>query len=380
MTTIVKTLTVNEMLGQLRKAGIEIFADDNGHRWHKGTYQRPDGTLKTLKIPSLVGNMSENRLEDLSKRPIKTYTIGDTALVCSDDLRYPLDIRVESYQSSVENQALIAALIDRAGLFDKRIILGTTTPIRRQGQEALIAEIRGNFKSRQTVRSNDEKLLEIVDVVNYGEGLMAYYDWIFGNDLKVSKNAIQSPKNLVIDIGGGTSDVVTVKRDGNGISIDNSQTNTIEGFGIIDIVNDLSIQLNRLVEAAFKEAGKANFFRALASHEIESIIRNDGLWTSQAFGFSVDASKEVTARKERFVSDLIERVLSVAGNINSYDKIIFVGGGAKLLVAELKKSFPSAVFLDEYANSKGLYKVISLFWVPAEFERLMDTRNSTCEG
>lgn len=363
-----------ELVKELRRQGIELFADDNGHSWHKSAVISNDyRSITTRKIPSIVGDAAKNKKLDLNRRPVNTFDVAGTQLVCSADLANPLDIRIASYQSSVENQALVAASIDALKMFDKKIVLGTTTPIGRQFSDGLIEEVKHNYLNRKTVRLNDDSPLLITDVVTYGEGLMAIYDWIIQDDGKINRDAGAASKILVVDIGGGTTDVVSVFSEGK-VTIDKECTDTIEGCGIIDIYREVKAPFDRAVSEAFREKKISGYFNEADTAMIDELLKGDGIWESKPFGVSIDISERIKPIREKFVTEMMLQVSKIAKNLGRYDRVVFAGGGTIMLAPELMKVLPSAVYLNEYANAKGLLKVMMHFWLPANFERIMQTR------
>lgn len=363
-----------EMIRELRKNGIEIAPDDNGHSWHKFAQYRDDGKIVTLKIPSIVGDASRNELFDIDKKPINTYSVNDVSLVCATDMKHPIDIRVDGYQYSKENMALIANGLDKLNIFDKKIILGTTAPIGRQFSAELVSRIKAEFSGGKIERLGNSAVLQVIDVLTYGEGLLAAYDWFITDDGRVNKEAHKAGTNrfLVIDIGGGTTDVVTIVNEGQ-VTTDKSRTGTIEGCGIIDITREAKVHIDRELRNAFTEKGHGNYFTESTVGVIEDILLNDGIYTSKAFGVRVDMSKLIHEIRSTFVRKLLVEVSRIGENMSTYDKILFVGGGALLLGKELRERIPGAVYLDEFGNAKGLLKLMTHIWLPRNFQRLMDT-------
>lgn len=363
-----------EMIRNLRKCGVEIVPDDNGHSWQKFATYRDDGKIFKFKFASVVGDASRNEMLDIEKKPINTYLVNGVPLVCATDMKHPIDIRVDGYQYSKENMALIANGIDKLGLFEKKIILGTTAPIGRQFSDDLVSRIKKEFREGTIKRVGDNASLEIIDVITYGEGLMAAYDWFITDDGRINKESQipgASNRYLVVDIGGGTTDVVTITNQGK-VTVDKSSTGTIEGCGIIDITREIKSHVERTLREAFGDKGFGNYFNEATTGIIEDILLNNGIYTSKAFDITVDMSKFIHDVRSDFIRKMLIEVSKIAVNMSAYDKILFVGGGALLLGKELRERIPGAVYLDEYANAKGLLKLMTYIWLPSNYKRLLD--------
>ena len=96
-------------------------------------------------------------------------------------------------------------------------------------------------KFKQKVfRPDQDGDLQIVSHMIIAEGQAAFYDWAINYDGKVSLEATQIKAALVVDIGGGTTDIVTITSAGHlNITTDNSRCFTFEGFGLINLKDEV---------------------------------------------------------------------------------------------------------------------------------------------
>lgn len=360
-----KKSVINTVLDHLNKRGLTLFADDNGHAWHKAAFFDSTGKIITNKEPSIVGG-GDTSLTDIRSKLVDTYLVEGDKFVCNRDVTKPLELRAERYQTSKENKALVAHLAYKNNFLSRKLILGTTLPISRFYQDGKINQVllestRKLFTECKTSRILNEKGeaeadMNVVAHLCLPESFLAYYDWAFEDDGNVREECMSLYGPIcVIDIGGGTTDVATIL-GGSGISVDFQRSQSIVK-GTIDCfneINDLFVNAVNVANPAIQigENGKAD-------QRIINKLFETGCIQITGVSGTIDISNSVNTVKAQFVEEIVEKTLKIIGDVTRYQKVIFVGGGAVAFQELLEKALPNSVFLDEYANARGLLKVMA---------------------
>lgn len=360
-----KKSAISTVLDHLNKRGLTLFADDNGHAWHKGAFFDSTGKIITNKEPSIVGGGATS-LTDIRNKLVDTYLVDGDKFVCNRDVTKPLELRAERYQTSKENKALVAHLIFKNNQLSKKLILGTTLPISRFYQDGKINHVLLESTKKLFLESSTSRILDENGAVEaemnvaahlcLPESFLAYYDWAFTEDGTVNAECMNLLGPIcVIDIGGGTTDVATIL-GGSGISVDFQRSQSFDK-GIIDCfnqINDLFVEAVRIANPSIKigENGKAD-------QRILNKLFETGCVQITGVSGTIDISEAVNKVKTDFVEGIVEKTLKIIGDVTRYEKVLFVGGGAVAFKDLLEKALPNCIFLDEYANARGLLKVMA---------------------
>lgn len=171
-----------------------------------------------------------------------------------------------------------------------------------------------------------EKTILIEDIIVFPEGAGAYF-----NIKSRSKNS------LIIDIGGGTTNIVAFK---NG-KLDKCTT---LGNGMIELYNRIRDHLN------------SKYTLKLELEDVENILKE---------GLKVDG-EEI---EWNFVKTIIDNFTNdLMNELRNFDirttNVYLSGGGAKLLNKTLTGKIPGMIMLEDYlfANAKGFKKVGESKW------------------
>lgn len=368
----------------LSKLNVGLCVDDNGHSGHKFAWLDPESfSIKTNRLPSIVGHASKNELKDFSGRALDRYMIGTQSFTCNKDILHPVDVDNERYQTAPENVALTAHGLSINKQDTKPIVLATTLPFSRfyvhgKKNDALIEGVTTAYQNeiKKMVGATDAEFTTITIHSHhiYPEGFIGYYDWAIDDNgnIRTEVTGTSGPV-LVVDIGGGTSDVVTILGGSTGLSADFGRSDSIP-FGVIRLfvaIRDLLIKKVREVAPAlrFGESG------AIEQRILEVLLKN-GSVTLNGIPQAIDLHTEIEKLKEDFIDDLTNSIYSIVKDITRYQQILFMGGGAVIFADYLKEKLPSSYILDEFANARGALKVLAFKVIPAMEAQLNASQKS----
>lgn len=352
---------------ELFRNDVAIFIDDNGHSDHKSLSFNEKGQIIGIKTPSKVGN-EKDALTDMQGKLVDAYVIEERTYACNRNLPGNVDVSLDSYQFSNENVALFANSVEALKLWDKKIVLGTTLPFKRMNVDSNNEKVKSAFK-KKVKRARDKSQLKILDHVIMREGELCYYDWAIGWDGKINSTLAGESKTrnvLNCDIGGGTTDIVSITTEGLQIAADGSSSDTIESFGIHKLKGEVEQVLKRLLAQKIANPfskGIENF----APKTINDALTK-GFINYPGLAEPLDVSVEVNECKEQFCNQLIRRMLDIVERLDSFDLILFSGGGAIILREQLNALLPGSIFLDEFANARGMLKAFIFNVMPRRKE------------
>jgi plasmid segregation protein ParM len=331
-----------------------IYAvDDNGHSHHKVAYLE-DGVIKTLKIPTAVGDGS-SPITNLSGISQSTYRINGHNFCCTEHRQTKIDVRNQGYQSSDENKALVAHVLYKAGLQGKPISLGVTVPWREAyskngGRNSKrMDEVAAHFKTGEMINLTNGEGYDLQSCTAYPEGLAAFFDWAIGEDGSIDTESSQAGPIAVVDIGGSTTDIATVVSDEE-LGIDHDRSNT-KKIGVLDakeMVRDI------LINAIHKSTGvNPESDGGIPERMVESLFAGDPVTIGDV---TYNLSDEVREAKASVAAHVVSFVKTTIGNPLLYEAVLFVGGGAIVFEEELRTHFRHAIFKDEFSNARGALK------------------------
>lgn len=333
---------------------IIYVVDDNGHSHHK-LAAMVDGKIQTWKLPAVVGDGSAG-ITNVAGDLQDTYDIDGRLFCCNEQIQHRFDIRNESYQHSAENKALVAHSLVNAGLDGKPIALGVTLPWRSafvkggSPNKAMLEKV-GNFYSSGKIKNmGNGQEIKIVKAKPYAEGLAAFYDWGIGDNGELDRATSTTGPICVIDIGGSTSDIVTLL-GGSRLSVDHSRCDT-KKIGVLDAKQQMTAKLSHKLRDAGVDGVDAD--GGIPGWMIEQAF-TAGRVAVGALG-EIDMTEELAVIKASVANQITAFIKTTIGNPLSYQVIIFVGGGSIVFGEQLKALFPHAVFLDEFANARGALK------------------------
>ena len=186
----------------------------------------------------------------------------------------------------------------------------------------------------KTININGEyKTVTIEDVFIAPEG--------YGVKIEALKNLDNKAKTLIVDIGGGTTDVAEFDENGRFIGGKSIKTGLLDLYKEVQEVLDIKYKLNVSLEDAKK------YFDG------ELDVRNDN------FEVETEYKKEILLKLIKY---LVNELRGYYPNIKQYN-LILSGGAAKRVHPAFKKLYPQTqAVTDIKANAKGFRKVGLAKW------------------
>lgn len=257
------------------------------------------------------------------------------------------DTRFNDYAVSDINRVLVNHALQRAGLAGKEVVLGTGLPFRsyfnddHTVNEKLIASKIANLAV--PVKSlNGEASPVILKQMVFAQGLAACIDYVTDADGNYRKDIDLGAPIAVVDIGGRTTDSVVLL---GGEKVDHSVSGTGD-IGISNVYDKISADLRakfnvaRIRLVTIENAVRTGCIRFRGvEHNIADLV--------------AEAVREVGPQILREVSRRI-------GDAAEMSQVLLVGGGATLMHALVKESYPHCVVPEapEFANARGMLKFI----------------------
>ncbi len=319
-----------------------IVACDDGFAAIKLAFRGEGGEIKQFSIPSRACLGTGRAMSASGAKTSGTYFVDDDTYTVSDHLD-PLDTRFQSYPVSDLNRVLVNHALRAAGLGDRRIRLGTGLPPGRffsaEGLNTKIIEGKRASLLKPVVAGDGNSLAHVVQHEIFSEAATGLIDYIVSDDF-IHQKDISNPI-IIVDIGGRTTDIVTVLPPGD--AIDQEQTGTLNTGvlkvqdilrqRIIDNFDDVEQISSRAVERAMQTHRLMLYGR---EHDVSSLAN--------------DAIREVGI-------ELLQYVHSKLSNLAEVERVIFIGGGASVM-RHVIDQFPQAFIPEspEYANARGMLK------------------------
>lgn len=329
-----------------------LVAIDDGHSQTK-FYAVVDGVEHRGAVQTFVRKVedgSSNVRRDQSGNLINAYDVGENAerdiFVVSPDGGAFQNI-VRDYHGTNANLAMIHHVLHaELGLEGREVSLVLGLPLNRfyNANGTVRSEFVKSKKSRlrdTPVASHaDKNTIEIVDVKVIAQAVAAWADC---REKACYLDGVGEDSRLaIIDIGGGTTDVVSMSMNG---VIDHEPSRTVD-CGMLNVYNLLTDHLR--IRFPGENLTVALMQKALRTYRI----------------FGEDVSKEIAG----VVTQVTEQITSAAdklGTGRAFDAGIWIlGGGAEVFYDAIKAKFPHAsVHLhddSEFANVRGMYKLASV--------------------
>ncbi|MDK0754767.1 ParM/StbA family protein [Clostridium perfringens] len=186
----------------------------------------------------------------------------------------------------------------------------------------------------KTININGEyKTVTIEDVFIAPEG--------YGVKIEALKNLDNKAKTLIVDIGGGTTDVAEFDENGRFIGGKSIKTGLLDLYKEVQEVLDIKYKLNVYLEDAKK------YFDG------ELDVRNDN------FEVETEYKKEILLKLIKY---LINELRGYYPNLKQYN-LVLSGGAAQRVHPAFKKLYPQTqAVTDIKANAKGFRKVGLAKW------------------
>lgn len=180
------------------------------------------------------------------------------------------------------------------------------------------------------------------------EGVGAYLDFIL-DDKGEFVSGSEEEVVAVIDIGDGTTDIVTI-RD---VTVVDFNRTASQNIGVSDVKNEV----RKILERDYGIRDETDFRINKMLYDRTYRVNGQDFSQEQIISILTESISNVLARLTAFV----KKTLSRSGDI---DRILVVGGGATIFGPEIRALFPQAVNIDEpqLANARGFAKLGLYNW------------------
>jgi plasmid segregation protein ParM len=327
-----------------------FFGIDDGHSSIKGVngneFNMPSkvssGAIKGLNV---VTGENDNCI----------YAINNQSYTISPNVENTLDTRFEDYPTSNINIVLVYHALKEMKA-EGNIAICTGLPFNRYYKEAIVNKILIDSKIQafqsEVNTNNDGFNFNIKEHLVCSEGVASYFDLMLNKDGTEDlefKDYLGEESAIIVDIGGRTTDIVTLKSDN--IVFDYSTTIDTGCLSVEDI----------LYKKVSNRLGTYDIPKTI----ISKIINNGGIY--KASKVVHDFSKELEDSKKQLAETIVNKLKQMISNTLEIGLIAFVGGGSLLLKKELEELYPAEyvkfVANPMFSNARGMKKLLKRSFV-----------------
>lgn len=258
------------------------------------------------------------------------------------------DTRFDEYAVSDINRVMVNHAMQLAGLSGKRVALATGLPFEsfyaagtNEVNQKLIARKIENLQ--QEVRSLNGQPSPAIDRHRVtAQGLAAYVDYLTADNGMVREDLDPKAPVAVVDIGGRTTDSVTIYGGG---KLDHTKSGT-GNIGVADVYEKIAHALKRKFDVSHIR---------LAALELVCRERRVRLR-----GQTHDVNDIVTSAIQEVGEVIVREVQRRIGDAAEMESVLLVGGGAVLMRDVVAARYPHCKVPDapEFANARGMMKFI----------------------
>lgn len=342
-----------------------LVADDNGYADHKFAWLDTNGKIMTGKISTLI-QVGGQGISTTDGRPVGSYLVdGDMEYTCSSAVSSPMQLRTADYPTSDANRVLFTHGLTRFSLLEMPVKAAVTLPFRDYfssdgaADDKLKDACKANFERGNVHVVGSDAQPEIVSVDVYAEGLSALFDWAIDDDgqftMGWNEMVDTNGEVLIVDIGGSTTDIVSLHMTNEpeeGDMIINHGKSGTERVGVLDA----RAALDELVRNTLSDegvTGVSGHTGNLPSRIIERILATGTCtYAGKSWQFASERDSACRGVAQRINS----YIKSIVSNPSAYMAILVVGGGSIVFKDWLDPILPNAIFMDEFANAKGVLK------------------------
>lgn len=339
-----------------------LIANDNGYAYHKLAWKDERNKICTGKIPTRIQVGGDHGTT--TGQSIGAYEVDGQVFQCLSSLQNPLELRNADYPVSVANRVLFVHALAKNGLLGLPVSGAVTLPFsdyfNPDGSinEVLRAKTEANFTEAKVTVCNSEVQPHILNIRACAEGMSAWFDWAMTDDGDMSPAYEEwvdaGGEMLVVDIGGSTTDLVTVGLEEEQLLINHAKSGT-EKVGVIDVLNKLQ-ELVRARLAKEGEGGASGHAGRLSEQLINNILqKGECMYAGKKWDFRMEVDRACSGVAERITNYIKSRV----GNPGLYHMILVVGGGSIVFRRQIEALYSNAVFGDEFSNARGALKFLS---------------------
>lgn len=281
-----------------------------------------------------------NDIDQLGKDDLVTDTIQFGVQRYSD----PLFLKLCSYSIG-----LLANSFKAAGseMIEAEIVIGVPTEDRTKS--VMMSLMKALHKQHSLSVDGKQVNVKVTNVIVVPQPVGTLYAKLLNEKLNLTDNQLLEQTIGLVDIGGGTILMDSIKKNFDFEEIDREQQET----GIYTLYN-------RIINNYSGKYDPPN------QYEVEHILRagiesgENKFYYSPTAKISEDITELVQRERQIYTELIIQTVKSTFKNLGKFDLIIFTGGGSNILIKELvEKAIPNCEFAkdSEFSNVEGFYKL-----------------------
>lgn len=258
------------------------------------------------------------------------------------------DTRFADFALSDINRVLVNHALHKAGMSGKQVILATGLPYQsffqpgtnQPNQELIDKKIQSLEMAVSSLDGAPAPIIVRQHVT--AQGLAAYVDYMTDDNGNVPKGVDIDASIAVIDVGGRTTDCVTVYGGG---KLDHAAS----GTGDIGISNMFDIVHNELCR-------EFNVSK-ISLNSLSSVVRTRKI---RLRAQTHDVGPLIDRAVNEIGDQILREIKRKIGEGAELEKILLVGGGAALMESLVKQAYPHCVVPagPEYANARGMRKYV----------------------
>lgn len=258
--------------------------------------------------------------------------------------------RYDGYALSDLNRVLIHHALHSVGFSGRDVVLATGLPYARYYQDGDLLEKKMANLAIPVEAMTGAPPPRVVDQHVLPQAVMAYMDYAYDDSLSDFRAGVDPEMPVVvIDVGGGTTDIATVLPNGSAPKVDRLKSSTINA-GVLDTLKDLTGRLER--RFAFAGVRESLLERCIRSRKV--FLR----------GEQHDIGEDIAAAVDIAVQPILRELQRLVGAAASETPLL-VGGGATLVADALRAVYPHMVVAEdpEFANARGMLKTLERSYV-----------------
>ncbi|MDH0341969.1 ParM/StbA family protein [Chromobacterium haemolyticum] len=258
------------------------------------------------------------------------------------------DTRFDDYAVSDINRVLVNHVLQLAELGGREVVLATGLPFQKffrpgsnEPNQELISHKIQNLEIEVRPLSG-KPVPNIISQQVTAQGLAAYVDYLTADNGEIRQGVDPSKPVAVVDIGGGTTDCVTVYGGG---KLDHELSGT-GPIGISHVYDQLENDLKR----------KFNVSK-IRQVTLEYVARHRKI---RLRGQDHDVSDLVDAAVNEIGQQILREVKRRIGDAGEMESVLLVGGGAALMGQLIRQEYPHCHVPEEpeFANARGMLKYV----------------------
>jgi hypothetical protein len=347
-----------------------IFGIDDGN-YNCKAYGRVGQENTMVAVPSLVRKgISRNRsaIEGVGVvgggKTSSTFQIDGSIYTTGDVKNDSKRSHDREYGASIENLSVVHNALHKAGMSGKEVNIMTGLPFKYYYMPSgdvnkdLVNRKRQMFRTPVEDYQDSRPSVIISKHSVMAQGEAAYFDLLIDIEyqrLSTGSKIIGKPNNeimesnvLILDIGGGTTDPVFIKKGG---IVDHSRSGTFEHAGY-KMISEMEDMVKSHIGITV-ELGRDKYEQALITGKLAINAKR-----------IVDVSQIRDEIVEQHFETIYEKMVAIVGTVEDVDIIAPVGGTTLFFTDVIKRRMTNNHVFDVplpiYANPRGMFKRLYL--------------------